>query len=631
MKDGFLRVAAHTPVIHLGDCHYNAQQILQAVTEDTSGTALFVFPELSLTGYTCGDLLLHNTLLNGAEKALVYLLQQTAACDAVLVVGVPVGVDGRLYNCAAVCCHGELLGLVPKTYLSDYAEYRESRWFTSGSGVSCDVTFAGQKTKLCAEQVFSCTSMPSFCLGVEICEDLFAAEQPSIRLAAAGATVIANLAASSDYVGKAAYRRSLIEVQSARLHCAYVFANAGAGESVADLVFAGGNLIAENGTILASATPYVSGTTATEVDLEHLLYERRRTALLPSVTMPKVPFDICVKDICFTRNIHANPFVPAEEERRSKRCEEVLQLQSAALARRLAHTDCHAVVGLSGGLDSALALMVIVRAYRLLKREPSGIIAVTMPCFGTTGRTYRNACTLAQACGATLREVNIADAVNQHFKDIRHTGQYDVTYENAQARERTQVLMDIANQQGALVIGTGDLSELVLGWATYNGDHMSMYGVNSSVPKTLVRALVAHEAERYTDNVALHTALNDILNTPVSPELLPPENGDIAQKTEQIVGNYELHDFFLYYMLRYGSRPARVYRLACAAFAGVFSPEEIKKWLCVFLRRFFSQQFKRNCLPDGPKVGSVSISPRGDWQMPSDAMATLWLNEADSL
>lgn len=625
MKDGFLRVAAHTPPLRVADCHYNAQQIVEAVRQGDAGTALFVFPELCLTGYTCGDLFRHPALLNGAEEALRELLSQIADTEAVVVVGLPVAVGAALYNCAAVCYRGQLLGLVPKRHLTA----TDARCFTSGADVCCQVTVAGQEVCLCADVLFTCTNMPSFVLGVELCEDMWVAGQPGIQLAAAGATVIANLSASHDLAGKARYRRSLAETASKRLCCTYVLANAGEGESCADLVFSGGSLIAENGTVVAQTQPFTVGAAVADVDLEHLLHDRR-AAFFPQRALDAVPFSLTLRALSLT-GVDPHPFVPDDAAQRAEYCEEVLTLQAAALAHRLSHTASEAVVGLSGGLDSALALLVIMRAYQKLGRDAAGITAVTMPCFGTTGRTYRNACTLATACGATLREVNIAQAVTQHFQDIGHGGDYDVTFENVQARERTQVLMDMANQSGGLVVGTGDLSELVLGWATYNGDHMSMYGVNGGVPKTLVRALVAYEAQRLVANSQLSATLRDILDTPVSPELLPPENGDIAQKTEQLVGNYELHDFFLYHMLRYGSNPARIFRLACTAFAGTFSPAEIKQWLGVFLRRFFAQQFKRNCLPDGPKVGEVGVSPRGDWQMPSDATAALWLRELDAL
>ncbi|MBR2405662.1 MAG: NAD(+) synthase [Clostridia bacterium] len=621
MKHGFLRVAAHTPALRVGDCRYNAQQITECINNATD-TALVVFPELCLTGSTCGDLFHQEALLRGAEEALTYLLRQTKDCDSVVVVGLPVALGSAVYNCAAVCLKGELLGLVPKTALS--AE--ESRWFADGAAAEeAFVTFAGCSAYFCANTVFTCEALQAFSFIVQV-GGIAGVENTDPNLASA-ATVIVNLSAERELVARRDYLRSLVTVQSARLHCAYVLANAGEGESSADYVYAGGNLIAENGTLLCETQPYTNGAAVTELDLEHLLHDHR-TAGKASQTVASVWFDLPVKDITLTRTIDATPFVPTDP---AARCEEILSIQAAGLARRLSHTGSQAVVGLSGGLDSALALLVIVRAYQKLGRPLSDITAVTMPCFGTTGRTYRNACALAKACGATLREVSIADAVNQHFKDIGHNGTYDVTYENSQARERTQVLMDIANQSGALVIGTGDLSELVLGWATYNGDHMSMYGVNGSIPKTLVRVLVNHVAQSNQTNTELYTVLKDILDTPVSPELLPPENGDIAQKTEQIVGNYDLHDFFLYHILRWGSAPSRVYRLACHAFEGRFTPEEIKTWLCVFLRRFFTQQFKRNCLPDGPAVGSISVSPRGGWQMPSDAVVTLWLHEAETL
>ncbi len=616
MKDGFLRVAAHTPSLRVGDCAYNAKQIVQAVQSADADVALHVFPELCLTGATCGDLFLQTALLVGAQDSLNYVIEKTAAAEAVVVVGLPVAVGAAVYNCAAVCCRGELLGIVPKTALSA----AQSRWFADGRATEDYYTVAGRSVYFSTQTVFSCEGMPAFRLGVHF---------GGLWSQSVGATVVASLSAEPEQAGKRQKWHTMVKAQSARLHCAYVLANAGLGESSADNVYAGGSLIADNGEVLCETSLYTDASVAAEVDLEHVLYDRRRNGL-DGEPCTEVVFDIAVRPLALTRPVNAMPFVPSTPEARAARCEEVLSIQMAALARRLAHTNSEAVVGLSGGLDSALALLVITRAYEMLGKDPAGITAVTMPCFGTTGRTYRNACTLAQACGATLREVNIAAAVEQHFKDIEHGGAYDVTYENAQARERTQVLMDIANQNGSLVIGTGDLSELVLGWATYNGDHMSMYGVNGSVPKTLVRALVAHVGE-HTDNAALRGVLQDILDTPVSPELLPPENGDIAQKTEQIVGNYDLHDFFLYHILRWGSAPARVYRLACTAFEGHFTSAEIKQWLCVFLRRFFAQQFKRNCLPDGPSVGSIGVSPRGGWVMPSDAVVTLWLREAESL
>ncbi len=633
MKDGFLRVAAHSPALRVGDCAYNADQIAAIILADDT-CALHVFPELCLTGATCGDLFLQPTLLRGAEVALISLLQATEKTDAVFVVGLPVRYGNAVYNCAAVCHGGELLGLVPKTRVT--AE--ERRWFADGKDAADTppyrmFPFVGREHVLFKSVgVFRCVSVSEFCLGVEFGDDLFADTQPSTELIRGGATVIACLSAMPSLVGRVERVAETVKVQSARLRCAYVFANAGLGESTADAVYTGGGVIAACGKVLADTTAVGDTTeaTATEIDVQNVLFDR-----CAGGTDNKD--DVAVR--CFAKNVQAtplsqqpnpHPFEPADAAARAVRCEQVLSLQAAALARRLSHTNSQAVVGLSGGLDSTLALLVIVRAYRLLGRDMQGAVAVTMPCFGTTNRTYTNACEMAKACGVTLREVNIAAAVTQHFSDIGHGGNLDVTYENAQARERTQVLMDIANQTGALVVGTGDLSELVLGWATYNGDHMSMYGVNGSVPKTLVRALVSHEAAR-VESDSLRAVLRDILDTPVSPELLPPENGTISQKTEQIVGNYELHDFFLYHILRHGCAPAKVYRLACTAFDGQFAPAEIKTWLCVFLRRFFSQQFKRNCLPDGAAVGSIGVSPRGGWVMPSDAVAALWLCEAETL
>ena len=631
MIDGFLRVAAATPAIRTADCAYNAEQILGCVAAAPEDTALLVFPELCLTGYTCGDLFLSSTLLAAAEKAMRRILSATVGRDTVLVIGLPVPVDARLFNCAAVCQRGILLGLVPKTHLPAYSEFYEARHFSPAGEQPLPVTFAGQQTRLSSRQLFECRSMPSFRLGVEICEDLWVASPPSAGLAAAGATLIANLSASDESIGKAAYRRQLAAAQSARLCCAYVYADAGEGESATDLVFSGHNLVAENGVVLAESPPFSGEPAVTEVDLSRLVYDRRRmnTFAASDEGYEKVSFDMPVRRLKLTREIPALPFVPADTVVQSQRCEEILNIQAAGLASRLRHTGSRAVLGLSGGLDSALALLVTVRAYDRLARPREEICAVTMPCFGTTGRTLSNARILAAACGASLEEIDISASVTRHLADIGHQGEHDVTYENAQARERTQVLMDIANRCGGLVVGTGDLSELALGWATYNGDHMSMYGVNASVPKTLVRYLVAYEAKRCGGR--MREALLDILDTPVSPELLPPENGVIAQKTEQIVGPYELHDFYLYYLLRFGFSPAKIHRLACAAFDGRFTPEEIKKWLIVFLRRFFSQQVKRSCLPDGPRIGSVSLSPRGDWRMPSDASAALWLAEAEAL
>ena len=636
MKDGFLRVAAATPDIRVADCAHNLAQLLSIVQNAPEDTALLVFPELCLTGYTCGDLFFQPTLLKAAETALRDLLAATVGTDAVLIVGLPVAAPaqsggGALYNCAAVCQRGVLLGLIPKTNIPGYAQFYESRHFTAAPEQTVTVRFAGQDTPMGTDLLFACQSLPDFVLGVEICEDVWAPFQPSQRLAAAGATVIANLSASDESIGKGEYRRQLVCTQSARLLCGYIYADAGEGESSTDLVFSGHNFIAENGTVLAESDRFTTGLTAvTELDLSRLVYDRRRINTFRSgQPIQTVAFDLPVRELKLTRPIPSLPFVPADTAAQAQRCEEVLTIQAAGLEQRLRRTGSRAVIGLSGGLDSALALLVTARAYDRMRLPREDIHTLTMPCFGTTGRTLNNARELSRACGSTLSEIVIGDTVTRHLSDIGHSGARDVTYENAQARERTQVLMDVANQLNALVIGTGDLSELALGWATYNGDHMSMYGVNASVPKTLVRHLVKYEADRCGGPLA--AALYDILDTPVSPELLPPENGVISQKTEQLVGPYELHDFFLYHMLRFGAGPTKLYRLAGYAFAGKFPVEEIKKWLGIFLRRFFSQQFKRSCLPDGPRVGSVSLSPRGDWRMPSDASVALWLTEADAL
>ena len=630
MKDGFLRAAAATPPIRVADTVYNTAQIKAQLDALPVHTAVAVFPELCVTGYTCSDLFLQPALLRAAEAAVRELLDVTLGMDTVVIVGVPVSYQAELYNCAAVLHKGRLLGLVPKANLPSYSEFYEGRQFTPAPPQTVSTVYAGQETRLGRNLLFRCRSLPDFCLGVEICEDLWAGTQPSQQLAAAGATVIANLSASDESIGKADFRRQLVSMQSARLNCAYIYADAGEGESTTDLVFAGQNLIAEDGTILAESARFTTGIVSTEIDLQKLCYERRRISSFETTGAAEtIEFDRPVVPLELTRPINPLPFVPQNAADQNARCEEVLSIQTAGLARRLEHTRSCAVLGLSGGLDSALALLVTVRAFDRLGRSRADIHAVTMPCFGTTSRTLNNARTLATACGATLHEIDITASVRQHLQDIGHDGAHDVTYENAQARERTQVLMDLANRLGGLVVGTGDLSELALGWATFNGDHMSMYGVNASVPKTLVRHLTAYEARRYGG--VLGAALLDVLDTPVSPELLPPENGVIAQKTEQLVGPYELHDFFLYHMLRYGVPPAKIYRLACRAFAGQFAPDEIKKWLTTFVRRFFAQQFKRSCLPDGPRVGSVALSPRGDWRMPSDASAAVWLSELEAL
>ena len=634
MKDGFIRVCAATPAIRVADCEYNAGAIIALAKEaEEKGAQVVVFPELCITGSTCGDLFLHKTLLVGAEKALERVLEETKELDVVLAVGFPVRHGAALYDCAAVLHKGSLLGLVPKAELANFGEHYDARSFTAGNIVDEEITLCGQKTVLCAQQLFACENVPELIIGCEIGSDLWATEPCSGNLTAAGATVMLNLSADSESVGKAAYRKSLVAQQSARCICAYVYAQAGAGESTQDLVFSGHDLIAENGVMMAESKRFTTGLTFADIDVQLLMGERRRMNTYPKQGEGCVvtSFALEEKELELQRVIPASPFIPQDAAELAERCEEILMLQAQGLCQRLRHIHGKsAVVGLSGGLDSTLALIVVVHAFDLLGLDRSGIIAVTMPCFGTTKRTKSNAVLLAEAYGVTLREVNIAKAVTQHFEDIGQSmDNHDVTFENAQARERTQVLMDIANQCGGIVIGTGDLSELALGWATYNGDHMSMYGVNGSIPKTLVRYLTAFEAQR--SEGMLKDVLLDVLDTPVSPELLPPKDGEIAQRTEEIVGPYELHDFYLYYLLRYGFGPKKIFRMCKHAMQGRYSDETIKGWLRIFMRRFFNQQFKRSCLPDGPKVGSVALSPRGDWRMPSDACSTLWLNEVEEL
>ena len=640
MRDGFISVAAGTPKIRVADCRYNAEQIFTLMREaDKQGVKVLVLPELCLTGYTCGDLFLQDTLLQGAEEGLQTILEATRNLDIVTALGLPVWDkwDNKLYNCAAVIQKGEILGLIPKIYLPNYGEFYEQRWFASGNGVEHGIELCGHHVDLCTNQTFACDTMPNLVIGVEICEDLWAPAPPSVELARKGATVILNLSASNELVGKADYRRSLVTGQSARLMCGYVYADAGEGESTTDVVFTGHNLIAENGTLLAERR-FATGLTVSEIDVDRLIHDRRRTNTFTFGKEPpeiwRCSFTLPVEETHLTRYVSPSPFVPEDAAGRAERCEEILRIASLGLKKRLEHTGAKtAVVGLSGGLDSTLALLITALAMGMLNRPASDIIAVTMPCFGTTARTRSNAELLAERMGATLKVVDISQAVRRHFADIGQSMEnHDVTFENGQARERTQVLMDIANQTGGLVIGTGDLSELALGWCTYNGDHMSNYAVNASIPKTLVRHLVAYLArDNAKKDQALHDVLEDILDTPVSPELLPAIQGEISQRTEDLVGPYELHDFFLYYMLRWGFPPRKIYRLAVYALGKTYSRDVILKWLKTFYRRFFSQQFKRSCLPDGPKVGSAALSPRGDWRMPSDASAALWMAELETL
>ena len=634
MRHGFIKVAAATPDIRVADVDYNKGQIIKQMDEAAeAGAKIIVFPELCITGYTCSDLFLQDILLNSAKKALVEIAEHTKNLDALVFVGVPIAVGGELYNVAAALNHGNILGFTTKSFLPNYGEFYEMRQFRPGPKKAEKILFGGKEIPFGPQLLFVENQMANLIVSAEICEDVWSPVPPSIEAAREGATVIVNCSASDETIGKASYREALISGQSARLISGYIYANAGEGESTTDLVFGGHNLIAENGTILAEAKRFSNGIIYTEFDVQKIANERRKNTTFTEAqehVLPRIPFGLEQTETILTRTFPSRPFVPRDDQERAKRCEEILTIQAMGLKKRLAHTHAKsAVVGISGGLDSTLALLVTAKAFDALGLERSGITAVTMPCFGTTDRTYQNACKMSLKVGATLREVRIGDAVMQHFKDIGHDPQdHSVTYENSQARERTQVLMDIANQTGGLVIGTGDMSELALGWATYNGDHMSMYGVNASVPKTLVRHLVHYYADTCEDS-SLKEVLYDVLDTPVSPELLPPKDGEIAQKTEDLVGPYELHDFFLYYFLRMGYEPGKIYRIAKLSFAGEYDDETIYKWLRTFCWRFFSQQFKRSCLPDGPKVGTVALSPRGDWRMPSDACVALWIQNLE--
>ena len=635
MKNGFVKVAAATPDIRVADVEFNTQNIINAMEEaQKNGAKILVFPELCVTGYTCSDLFDHSVLLKASRKALLEIAENTNDKDMLVFIGAPLEVNGKLYNVAAAMNQGEIIGFTTKTFLPNYGEFYEMRQFTPGPQTVREITFEGKKIPFGPQILFQAEGMEELVVAAEICEDVWSPVPPSIQAALEGATVIVNCSASDETIGKDTYRRALISGQSARLISGYIYANAGEGESTTDLVFGGHNIIAENGTILKESSRYVNEIIYSELDLQRITGERRKNTTfqpLDEETLVRVPFTVEETKTFLTRTFPKKPFVPSDEQTRAQRCEEILTIQAMGLKKRLAHTNARtAVVGISGGLDSTLALLVTARAFDLLGRDKKDIIAVTMPCFGTTDRTYQNACEMSKKVGATLIEVPIADAVNVHFRDIGHDPEdHSVTYENCQARERTQVLMDIANKTWGMVIGTGDLSELALGWATYNGDHMSMYGVNASVPKTLVRHLVKYAADDTKDE-ALKNVLYDVLDTPVSPELLPPKDGDIAQKTEDLVGPYELHDFFLYFMLRFGYEPSKIFRIACMTFDGEYDKETIFKWLETFCRRFFSQQFKRSCLPDGPKVGTVALSPRGDWRMPSDACVAVWMRDLEA-
>ena len=639
-KFGFLKVAAAIPSLRVADCNGNMER-MAALAEEAArhGVEIVAFPELAVTAYTCGDLLLQPTLLDAAEEALARLARATRKLPLAVIVGAPLRHGSTLYNCAVVMSQGKMLGVVPKSYIPNYGEFYEDRWFASGAGITEEqILIDGREVDFGADLTFEINGAE---FGVEICEDLWAPIPPSSQLALNGAKVIFNLSASPEMAGKHAYLRSLVAQQSARTLSGYVYVSAGFGESSTDLVFAGNGLIAENGTVLREAERFSieEQFVVADIDIQRLEFERRRNTSFrlneaaSENTVIEMEIPEGLRSAVPDRDIDPMPFVPRDEEHRSERCEEIFRIQSHGLAQRLRHTRCsRAVVGISGGLDSTLALLVTVRTFDLLKLDRTGIIGITMPGFGTTDRTYRNALELMHGLGVTVREIPIRDACMQHFHDIGlDPADRSAAYENAQARERTQILMDVANMEGGLVIGTGDLSELALGWATYNGDQMSMYGVNASVPKTLVRHLVRWVADTENDPATRATLL-DIIDTPVSPELLPADpDGKIAQKTEDLVGPYELHDFFLYNFVRLGFGPEKILHLAEVAFDGSYDRETILKWLRVFFRRFFAQQFKRSAMPDGPKVGTVTLSPRGDWRMPSDAAAEVWLREIDTL
>lgn len=635
MKDGFIRVCAVTPDIRVADCEFNAENIIKAIENAAeNGAKLIALPELCITGYTCGDLFFQKSLIDAAKQALARIAERTAKLDIIAAVGLPVEFGGKLYNCAALLHRGKVAAIVPKTALPNYNEFYERRHFMPAPEKNSVMEICGQSVPFGTKILLKDKNVEGLTVAAEICEDLWTAIPPSSYHALAGATVILNLSAGDEIIGKCEYRRKLVEMQSARTLCGYIYASAGEGESTTDMVFSGSNIICESGTILAENERFSNSAVYSELDLQKLTAERRKTTTYEpddeGYLIVYTELEYCETKL--TRKIRRTPFVPGDESERKLRCGEILSVQSMGLKKRLVHTGAKtAVIGISGGLDSTLALLVTVRAFDLAGLDRGGIFAVTMPCFGTTGRTYNNALAMAEALGVALLDVDIREAVLKHFDDIgQKSDAYDVTYENAQARERTQVLMDIANKHGGLVIGTGDMSELALGWATYNGDHMSMYGVNAGVPKTLIRYLVEYEADT-AENAKLSETLRDILATPVSPELLPPKDGEIAQKTEHIVGPYLLHDFFLYYIVRFGFTPSKVYRLAITAFEGELEADVILAWEKVFLRRFFSQQFKRSCLPDGPKVGTVALSPRGDWRMPSDSSWVVWKKELEEL
>lgn len=637
MNYGFIKTACATPTIKVADCIFNSEQIIYQVSYAAQHTtSLIVFPELCVTGYTCGDMFLQPFLIEHAEKAVKTILAKTKSLNIVAVIGAPIAVDDALYNCAIVINKGEILGIVPKTLLPNYNEYCELRYFTSGKDLNKRIRYAGQDVLITPKIIFSCNQIPGFKIGVEFSEELMAPCSPNSSLALNGkATMIANLSASNEYAGKASYRRDLIKVTSAKLCCAYLFSSSGPGESTTDAVYSSHNIIAENGNILKESVKYSENIIYADIDVERLLQERRKNNLFVGCDNSDydiVGFDVVMHQTKLSRKFRKHPFIPSEKAQIKERCEDIITIQSIGLATRMKSSNIeHLVLGVSGGLDSTLALIVSIKALDVLGLDHSNLHAVSMPCFGTTKRTKSNAERLSKAYGAEFSQVDITNAVRQHFMDIGHDENiHDTTYENAQARQRTLVLMDMANEIGALVVGTGDMSELALGWATYNGDHMSMYAVNSSVPKTMVRYLVSYETTLVQPQIV--AIIRDILNTPVSPELLPPDkNGEISQITEDVVGPYELHDFFLYYFIRYGFSPEKIFYMALRTFEDEYDRYTIKKWLLKFFTRFFSQQFKRSCMPDGPKVGSVCLSPRTDLKMPSDIQARLWIERINEL
>ena len=636
MKDGFIRVASVSPDIRVCDVAYNKESIKAAIKKEwDEGSSIIVFPELCLTSYTCNDLFFQDILIKEAKHALKEIVEFSSGHKSIIFIGLPWDFKGKLYNVAAVISNGILLGLINKLNLPNYGEFYEARYFNRGFKDPVWVNFFDDVIPMGTNILFECSNVPNLIIAGEICEDLWVPNPPSVAHALAGANILINCSASNDIVGKMSYRDALISNHSKKLISAYIYANAGEGESTQDLVFGGQGIIAENGKILAKSTRFKNEAVRIEIDVNRLVLERRKQTTFEQGNEDGYfmsEFELEPVELELKREFDSKPFVPDDMSKRKERCEEILTIQALGLKKRLLHTGTkNVILGISGGLDSTLALLVCAKTFDMSGFDKSGIRAVTMPGFGTTDRTYNNACELTESFGATLEEISIVESIKRHFLDINHDINIkNITYENAQARERTQILMDIANRDNGLVVGTGDLSELVLGWATYNGDHMSMYGVNASIPKTLVRHLVNYYADTVKDK-KIANILYDILDTPVSPELLPPENGKIAQKTEDLVGPYELHDFFLYNALRFGFMPSKIYRMAKKAFAGEYESEVILKWLKVFYSRFFSQQFKRSALPDGPKVGSIAISPRGDLRMPSDASKTLWIEDLERI